>query len=87
MAALAVAVGPSLGAVLISSTGWRSAFYVNLPLAVVALLAGRRYLPIDEPTPKRGRPDSFGVVLASLSLAGLVFAPASSGGGLPAELT
>src|SRR5579884_2081577 len=34
--ALAVATGPSLGAGLISAGGWRLAFYVNLPVGVVA---------------------------------------------------
>ena len=43
--ALAVATGPSLGAVLITGFGWRAAFYVNLPVGLVAWLLGRRVLP------------------------------------------
>jgi EmrB/QacA subfamily drug resistance transporter len=74
VAALAVAVGPSLGAVLVSTIGWRSAFYINLPLAAAAGLAGRRYLPADEPSREVGRPDYLGVVLGSVSLAALVLA-------------
>ena len=34
--ALAVATGPSLGAGLITGFGWRAAFYVNLPVGLVA---------------------------------------------------
>ena len=42
--ALAVATGPSLGAALISVGGWRWAFFVNLPVGLVAWLVGRRVL-------------------------------------------
>ena len=74
VAALAVAVGPALGALLISSAGWRSAFYVNLPVAAVACLMGRRYLPPEGTAPRLGAPDYVGVLLVSFSLAGLVLA-------------
>jgi len=43
MAGLAAAIGPTLGAVLVSSVGWRSVFLVNVPVAiVVAVLAWQR---------------------------------------------
>ena len=42
--ALAVATGPSLGAALITGFGWRAAFYVNLPVGLLAFLLGRRVL-------------------------------------------
>src|SRR5688500_6009167 len=42
ISALAVAVGPSLGSVLIELGGWRWAFLVNLPVAVVAYAVTRR---------------------------------------------
>src|SRR5947207_4905899 len=42
VAALAVATGPSLGSVIIESGGWRWAFFVNLPLALVAAVVARR---------------------------------------------
>ena len=42
--ALAVATGPSLGAALISLGGWRWAFFINLPVGLVAWLVGRRVL-------------------------------------------
>jgi EmrB/QacA subfamily drug resistance transporter len=74
VAALAVAVGPSLGAALVTAVGWRSAFYINLPLAAAAWLAGRRYLPVDEVTGETGTPDYLGVMLGSVALAGLVLA-------------
>jgi NTE family protein len=73
-AALAVAVGPSLGGVLISSAGWRSAFYINLPVAALALLAGRRWVPADPRPARFGGADYGGVALISMALAGLVLA-------------
>jgi len=72
--ALAVATGPSLGAALISAGGWRLAFYVNLPVAVVAWGLGRRVLVADRPTVSSKHPDYLGVLLSSAALAGLVLA-------------
>jgi EmrB/QacA subfamily drug resistance transporter len=74
VSALAVATGPSLGAVLITGFGWRSAFYVNLPVGLVAWLLGRRVL-VNTPAPgERARPDYLGVVLLSVALGALVLA-------------
>ncbi|MDE3139885.1 MAG: DHA2 family efflux MFS transporter permease subunit [Acidobacteriota bacterium] len=72
--ALAIATGPSLGALLITSFGWRAAFYVNLPIGLVALLVGRRVLDETEGSGSSSRPDYVGVVLVSVSLASLVLA-------------
>jgi EmrB/QacA subfamily drug resistance transporter len=72
--ALAVATGPSLGAALISAGGWRLAFYVNLPVALIAWAVGRRVLPSDRPSSITGHPDYLGVLLISASLGGLVLA-------------
>jgi EmrB/QacA subfamily drug resistance transporter len=42
--ALAAAIGPSLGALLIASVGWRFVFVVNVPVGVIAVLGARRLL-------------------------------------------
>lgn len=42
---IANAVGPSLGGFLTQYYGWRSVFYVNLPVGVVSLFFVLRYLP------------------------------------------
>jgi EmrB/QacA subfamily drug resistance transporter len=72
--ALAVATGPSLGAGFISAGGWRLVFYVNLPIAAIAWLAGRRVLTETTSVGTHGTPDYLGVGLVSLGLASLVLA-------------
>jgi EmrB/QacA subfamily drug resistance transporter len=72
--ALAVATGPSLGAALITAFGWRAAFYVNLPVGLVAWLIGRRILSSSASTVTRKSPDYPGAGLLSASLAALVLA-------------
>lgn len=78
--ALAVATGPSLGAVLISAGGWRWAFFVNVPVGAVAALLGRRVLPRDQATERTPSPDYPGVVLVTASLAGIVLAISEGSG-------
>ena len=72
--ALAIATGPSLGALLITTFGWRAAFYVNLPIGLVALMVGRRVLEETEGARSSSSPDYVGVLLLSVSLATLVLA-------------
>jgi EmrB/QacA subfamily drug resistance transporter len=69
ISALAVATGPSLGAVLIDAGGWRWAFIVNLPVAIVAGIAARRRL--DESAVGGPFPDVAGVVAISVAVAAL----------------
>ncbi len=72
--ALAVATGPSIGAVLITAFGWRAAFYVNLPIGALAYLVGRRVLLSPPGTQVNGSPDYPGAALLSGALALLVLA-------------
>jgi EmrB/QacA subfamily drug resistance transporter len=72
--ALAVATGPSFGSLLITGFGWRAAFYVNLPIGLVAWLVGRRVLTETVPGASSSTPDYPGVLLLSGALAALVLA-------------
>lgn len=45
--ALVTALGPMLGGWLVDTIGWRSIFFVNLPIAAAALLLAMK-LPVDE---------------------------------------
>ncbi|MEV6670191.1 MFS transporter [Streptomyces sp. NPDC051162] len=49
------AIGPALGGLLTATTGWRGIFAVNVPLAIVPLVLGLRWLPRDTVRPARGR--------------------------------
>jgi EmrB/QacA subfamily drug resistance transporter len=72
--ALAVATGPSVGALLITGFGWRAAFFVNLPVGLVTWLVGRRVLEGSAQGASRPAPDYLGVVLLGGALAALVLA-------------
>ena len=65
---LAVAIGPLAGGVLLEHFAWSSVFYVNVPVAAIALVAGRLLLP-DSKDPKAGRFDPFGAVLSIAGIA------------------
>ena len=72
--ALAVATGPTLGALLVTAGGWRWVFYVNLPIGLLAWLAGRAVLPTTPRDATRAAPDYLGALLVFVSLGTLVLA-------------
>jgi EmrB/QacA subfamily drug resistance transporter len=69
ISALAVATGPSLGSVLVDAGGWRWAFIVNLPVALVAAIAARRHLV--ESAAGGPVPDLVGVGIVTVAVAAL----------------
>src|SRR4051794_18002105 len=76
--ALAAAVGPAVGGVLVEAS-WRWVFLVNLPVGVAALIAAARLVP-DSRDPRVGRiPDLLGAAVLALAIGalalGLVKAP------------
>lgn len=80
--AVAGALGPSLGAGLVDSLGWRSAFFLHVPVGVIAFI---RTLGVKVDTEKRtvgSMPDVAGIVLVAITLgaAALVLAQGRSWG-------
>lgn len=67
---LAVAIGPFSGGLLLRHFPWRSVFFVSVPIAVIALVAGAFLLP-ESRDPRAGRFDPAGTVL-SVAGAGLL---------------
>src|SRR5215211_2829038 len=72
-AAVAGALGPTIGGVLTSAFSWRAVLLVNVPLAVAAVLLALRHVAADPPRTERQHPDISGTVLLCLVLVGLVF--------------
>jgi EmrB/QacA subfamily drug resistance transporter len=72
--ALAVATGPSLGAVIVSAGGWRWAFFVNVPIGVALLVLARRTLTESRGEDGSARPDYLGAGLISVALGAVVVA-------------
>ncbi|MBV8931993.1 MAG: MFS transporter [Kutzneria sp.] len=72
---LALIAGPLLGGLLVSTVGWPSVFWINLPVVAAALVAAVRVLPHEAGDP-RTRPDSPGAALGAVFLAAVVFAAA-----------
>jgi EmrB/QacA subfamily drug resistance transporter len=74
---LAAVVGPLLGGGLVTlnvlGTGWRAIFLVNLPLGLLALAAGRRFLPRSQPSSPGARLDPASVLLAMVGGVALVY--------------
>src|SRR6266516_676909 len=76
MLGFASAIGLVLGGVLTDANlfgwGWRSVFYVNVPVAVAALIAGARLVP-ETRDPAARRPNLPGAVLLAGSLVAIVY--------------
>ncbi len=70
---LAFIIGPTLGGLLVDSAGWRSIFYLILPVCAAALVL--TYAAVPESAEPRGRKlDLTGQALAVVALGGLAFA-------------
>ncbi|MFL5859461.1 MAG: MFS transporter [Solirubrobacteraceae bacterium] len=74
---LAAVAGPLLGGGLVDlnvlGTGWRAIFLVNVPVGLLAIAAGRRYLPRVAPASPGLRLDPTSVLLAMLGCVALVY--------------
>lgn len=65
--------GPGLGGVLIQAMGWRSVFYLTVPVALLGLLMARRNLPRQERLREESL-DLAGAALFALGMVGLLMA-------------
>jgi EmrB/QacA subfamily drug resistance transporter len=67
------AVAPLLGGWLVGTVGWPAIFYINLPLALGAILLALRFVE-ESREPGEGRTDYAGALLATAGLGGLTYA-------------
>ncbi|TPQ18242.1 MFS transporter [Streptomyces sporangiiformans] len=70
---ISMAAGPLVGGLLVDSIGWRSIFWINLPVGLAALLLTFRYVP-ESRAPKARRPDPVGQLLVIALLGSLTYA-------------
>lgn len=68
---LAAVAGPLLGGVLVDADpfglGWRAIFWINVPVAIVALVLGARVLP-ESTSARRAPLDAWGALLAAIAV-------------------
>ncbi|MGV9994239.1 MFS transporter [Streptomyces sp. NPDC003374] len=70
---ISMAAGPLVGGLLVESVGWRSIFWVNLPVGLAALLLTLRFVP-ESRAPRARRPDPVGQVLVIALFGALTYA-------------
>ncbi|CAG1002308.1 Multidrug resistance protein 3 [Anaerolineales bacterium] len=69
---LAFLIGPILGGIILSFTGWQWLFLINLPIAAVVIFMGLKLLPATHPTAQRPF-DAAGMVVLGVMLASLAY--------------
>lgn len=72
--AAAMALGPFVGAMLITVADWRLIFYVNVPIGLIGGVAAHFVLPRFHPDSKAQKVDYLGSALLTGALMGLVLA-------------
>ncbi len=72
--AVAGAVGPTAGALIIQHFGWPWAFYLNLPVGIVSFTLGSLVLTEGKEQNPRRFPDPLSIVLLMASLSSLAYA-------------
>lgn len=81
------ALGPVIAGLLISAggpeIGWRTVFFINVPVGVAAAFLARRWVPADEPSPATSgqRIDVLGAVLLGAGLLCVLFPIVETGQG------
>lgn len=75
--AVAGALGPTLGAAIVEAFGWRWAFFINLPVGIYTVVAGRRSLR-ESSDPETRIPSPAGVALVAIAAATVSYAVVGS---------
>ncbi|MFF3717964.1 MFS transporter [Streptomyces prasinus] len=70
---LSMAAGPLVGGLLVDSVGWRSIFWINLPVGLAALVLTLRFVP-ESRAPKARRADPVGQLLVIALFGSLTYA-------------
>ncbi|MFB6782168.1 MFS transporter [Streptomyces sp. NPDC056352] len=73
VSSLGFAVGPLIGGVMLDHFWWGAIFLINIPVAVVGLVAVIRLVP-ESRNPRGERPDLLGALLSTIGMASVVYA-------------
>jgi MFS family permease len=85
--AIGLALGPTLGGLLTATVGWRAVYWVNVPVGMAAIVAGRYLLPRTRQFNRQERFDLRGTLLLVTWTTGLLLVlSAASGLNLPGWL-
>jgi DHA2 family methylenomycin A resistance protein-like MFS transporter len=87
-ASAALSGGPLIGGVLIATLGWRSIFFINVPVAILGVYLTVRWASETTRSPERGvdLPGQLTAILALTALASAIIEGGSSGFGDPLVL-
>lgn len=66
--AIGLSIGPAVGGMLIAGFGWRSIFYVNVPVGIIGTLLASMVLPKDIPNKLAKRFDYLGAAIFAPAL-------------------
>jgi MFS family permease len=78
--AIGLGLGPTLGGLLTQTAGWRTVYWINVPVGCIAVVAGRYLLPR---TRRRTRADSFdwpGAALLAVATSSLLLVLSAASG-------
>ena len=70
---ISLGLGPVVGGVLVETVGWRSIFWINIPIGLVAIALTARFVP-ESRAPRTRRVDAVGQLLVIVVLASLTYA-------------
>lgn len=69
---ISMALGPMVGGLLVTSAGWRSIFWINIPVGIAAILLTLRFIP-ESKAPRARRFDAVGQILMIVLFSSLTF--------------
>jgi len=83
---ISVAAGPILGGVLVTAIGWRSVFWVNVPICVAAVVLAQRFVPESKADRARANDppgQALIIILFASIIAATIEGPRQGWGSLP----